>query len=332
MPSSPPRNSSATSHWPFWMSALARLDDRGPSPASGRAGRRLPSSRPGRIDRCSSAASCSRGVGSIWLGSVTGAVVVVGGVTGGGRGGRGLLDRRRTALSPSTRPAAASAGAVVVGSGRWSWSPRRPARSSSWWRHPWSSAAASARPAEVLQAPAGTAARRSGRRARGPAPGPSRPAAARDGVALAGDLGLGHAEGVDAVADDLDRLVELLVPMRRPSAPSTTDTPPCRSRPSCGLLPAIRVRRGRRRPATTMKMRGSRILRRISSPSGSGAAGPGSSDPAVAASTGGSGSVRVLDLPERRPGGPPAARRRRATRSVISSRRGRRCCRRCRRR
>jgi hypothetical protein len=28
------------------------------------------------------------------------------------------------------------------------------------------------------------------------------------GVALAGDLGLGHAEGVDPVADDVDGLVE----------------------------------------------------------------------------------------------------------------------------
>ena len=58
-----------------------------------------------------------------------------------------------------------------------------------------------------------------------------------DGVALAGDLGLGHAEGVDPVRMISMRLVE-----RSPDASlvgaSTTDAPPWRSRPSSGLLPA----------------------------------------------------------------------------------------------
>ena len=73
-------------------------------------------------------------------------------------------------------------------------------------------------PAATTAAPAGSAARRSGRRA-----GRARPARPghRDDDVVAGpgrDLGLGDAEAVDALADDLDRLVQRLVGRsRRPS-------------------------------------------------------------------------------------------------------------------
>ncbi len=57
-------------------------------------------------------------------------------------------------------------------------------------------------------------------------------------VAVDDDLGPGHAEAVDAGADDLLRLVERLAGGREPSgvrAVSVTRVPPCRSMPSLGL-------------------------------------------------------------------------------------------------
>ena len=57
-----------------------------------------------------------------------------------------------------------------------------------------------------------------------------------DVVALAGDLRLGDAEGVDALADDRDGFVDRVARRRRPSGWSTTDTPPWRSRPEQRLV------------------------------------------------------------------------------------------------
>jgi hypothetical protein len=52
------------------------------------------------------------------------------------------------------------------------------------------------------------------------------------------DLGLRHAELVDAVAHDVHRAVEVLarqLAIRRGTAWSVTSRPPCRSRPSVGF-------------------------------------------------------------------------------------------------
>ena len=67
-------------------------------------------------------------------------------------------------------------------------------------------------------------------------------------VALAGDVGLGHAQGVDPVADDLDGLVEDALEAPPPRGWSTTEAPPWRSRPSCGRCRRSAWRPGRRWP------------------------------------------------------------------------------------
>ena len=82
----------------------------------------------------------------------------------------------------------------------------------------------------------------------------------KDVAALAPDLGFGDAQAVDAAADDLYGPVEHVVGTSVDGR-STTEMPPCRSSPYCGLLPAMRVAKSDPRQITTKQMSGTRLRR-----------------------------------------------------------------------
>ena len=271
MPSSPPRISSRTSHWPFWMSAEAVRTMRpvasgGPELVHGGA------VGAGQHDRLLRHVLVAWGEGwDLLLPGGLGRDRRRGGV--GGRRGRRRCRRGRRRLL------------------RWDRRRSRP-RPARWRRHPlpmpprtppgrwpWSWSCPPARratvvvvvvsPGTVVEVVAPTWAsavvlgvgHRTLGELRQPEHGPEpqlggladqrqSPIAVlharqldHDGIALAGDVGLGHAEGVDPVADDLQRLVELVTAGDRPWAARATDTPPCRSSPSSGLLPDRSVAR-----------------------------------------------------------------------------------------
>ena len=91
-------------------------------------------------------------------------------------------------------------------------------------------------------APAGSAARRSGRRARGRGPGPSRRAARRRSL-LPWRVISGSATPSASTRLRMMSIAWSSTPLSTVAfGCSTTEAPPCRSRPSCGLLPVTSVR------------------------------------------------------------------------------------------